>query len=208
MITRGWNRGVSARSGWIAGSRAVGEQGSEVRGIGRAQGFGRSLSGRRRPPIGRRRPALEGAGAPFYWRPRSRSRCARVNDTFQTRFSSTHSPARPRSTPFRLPVTSVLSLPPLGLPARCRDGCRVDERPRSVPSFRAVGFVRNSVTTPECVRPNLVGRPTWLQNEASNDHVRFFAVTRRVASVGRPEPRRHSVSALSSRYRSNTRCPP
>ena len=119
----GMEQGRECQVGLDRGKSGSREQGSEVRGIGRARrGLG-AHSRRRRPPIGRRRPALEGAGAPVYWRPRSRSRCARVNDTFLTRFSSTHSPARPRSTPFRLPVTSVLSPPPLGLPARCRDGC-------------------------------------------------------------------------------------
>lgn len=156
----GMEQGRECQVGLDRGKSGSREQGSEVRGIGRAQGFGRSLSGDddRRSGVDDRR--LRVPVLLVYWRPRSRSRCARLNDTFLTRFSSTHSPARPRSTPFRLPVTSVLSPPPLGLPARCRDGCRVDERPRSVPSsFRAVGFVRNSVTTPECVRPESVGRP-------------------------------------------------
>lgn len=131
----GMEQGRECQVGLYRGKSGSREQGSEVRGIGRAQGFGRSLSGDddRRSGVDDRR--LRVPVLLVYWRPRSRSRCARLNDTFLTRFSSTHSPARPRSTPFRLPVTSVLSPPPLGLPARCRDGCRVDERPRSVPSF-------------------------------------------------------------------------
>ena len=111
----GMEQGRECQVGLDRGKSGSREQGSEVRGIGRAQGFGRSLSGDdRRSGVDDRR--LRVPVLLVYWRPRSRSRCARLNDTFLTRFSSTHSPARPRSTPFRLPVTSVLSPPPLGLP--------------------------------------------------------------------------------------------
>ena len=113
---KGMEQGRECQVGLDRGKSGSREQGSEVRGIGRAQGFGRSLSGDddRRSGVDDRRLRVPVLLA--YWRPRSRSRCARVNDTFLTRSSSTHSPARPRSTPFRLPVTSVLSPPPLGLP--------------------------------------------------------------------------------------------
>ena len=81
-----------------------------------------------------------------------------------------------------------------------------------MPSFRAVGFVRNSVTTPECVRPNLVGRPTVAtnRNEASNDRVRFFRsnASRRFCRPSRTSPAQcvsaelaisieHSMSAVN-----------
>lgn len=89
---KGMEQGRECQVGLDRGKSGSREQGSEVRGIGRAQGFGRSLSGDddRRSGVDDRR--LRVPVLLVYWRPRSRLRCARLNDTFLTRFSSTHSP--------------------------------------------------------------------------------------------------------------------
>lgn len=146
----GMEQGRECQVGLDRGKSGSREQGSEVRGIGRAQGFGRSLSGDddRRSGVDDRRlrvPVLLLTGDPGQGRgalvSMTRSKLVSPRHTRQrvhgVRRSACQSPAFYR--PHRLASRSV----PRWMP-------RVDERPRSVPSFRAVGFVRNSVTTPVC----------------------------------------------------------
>jgi hypothetical protein len=104
----GMEQGRECQVGLYRGKSGSREQGSEVRGIGRAQGFGRSLSGDddRRSGVDDRR--LRVPVLLVYWRPRSRSRCARLNDTFLTRFSSTLASA---STEYAVPPAPAFYRP-------------------------------------------------------------------------------------------------